>query len=75
MHVVLIGGGYPPVALRPEDRPAYSHALQQAQVGEANEAFSQRLYQRLDATLEEFLSALRDAASPPAGRDGRDGIA
>jgi len=30
MNLVLIRGGYPPVAVRPEDRPAYTRALQDA---------------------------------------------
>jgi hypothetical protein len=29
--LILIRGGYPPVAVRPEDRPAYVGALQEAQ--------------------------------------------
>ena len=27
MNLILIRGGYPPVAVRPVDRPAYIHAL------------------------------------------------
>ena len=33
MNLILIRGGCPPVAVRPEDRPAYVAALQEAQVG------------------------------------------
>ncbi len=33
MNLILIRGGYPPVAVRPEDRPAYIRALQEAQAG------------------------------------------
>ena len=64
MNLILIRGGYPPVAVRPEDRPAYLRALQQAQAGEGTEAFDRLLYERLDATLEEALSALREAIKP-----------
>ena len=61
MNLVLIRGGYPPIAVRPEDRLAYLQALQSAQAGQGDEAFRRLLYQRLDATLEEVLSALRQA--------------
>jgi Fic family protein len=61
MNLVLIRGGYPPVAVRPHDRLAYLHALQEAQAGQGDEAFKRLLYERLDATLGEYLSALRAA--------------
>jgi Fic family protein len=61
MNLVLIRGGYPPVAVRPEDRTAYIRALQQAQAGQGNESFDNLLHQRLNATLDEYLSALRTA--------------
>ena len=66
MNLVLIRGGYPPVAVRPEDRPAYILALQQAQTGQGTALFDRLLYERLHATLGEFLSALR--AALPASR-------
>ena len=66
MNLILIRGGYPPVAVRPEDRPAYIHALQQAQAGKGTEAFERLLHERLDATLDEYLRALREALSAPA---------
>lgn len=59
MNLVLIRGGYPPIAVRPEDRPAYIAALQQSQAGAGNEAFEMLLYRRLDATLDEYTSAFR----------------
>jgi Fic family protein len=61
MNLVLIRGGYPPVAVRPVDRPAYLAALHTAQAGEGTEAFDRLLHERLDATLDEYLTALRDA--------------
>jgi Fic family protein len=65
MNLVLIRGGYPPVAVRPEDRPAYISALQQAQAGRGDEPFARLLYERLDATLGEYLSASREALPVP----------
>lgn len=61
MNLVLIRGGYPPVAVRPEDRLGYIRALQQAQAGQGDEAFDRLLYERLDATLGECLGALQEA--------------
>ena len=58
MNLVLIRGGYPPVAVRPEDRPTYIRALQEAQAGQGSGSFDNLLYERLDATLGEYLSAL-----------------
>ncbi len=59
MNLILIRGGYPPVAVRPEDRPDYIRALQQAQAGHGSKSFNDLLYERLDATLGEYLSALQ----------------
>jgi Fic family protein len=70
MNLVLIRGGYPPVAVRPEDRPAYTHALQDAQAGRGAVGFERLLYERLDATLGEYLEAAQEAliAPKPGGR-------
>jgi Fic family protein len=58
MNLILIRGGYPPVAIRPEDRVAYIRALQKAQAGEGAEDFTRLLYGRLDATLDDYLRVL-----------------
>ena len=58
MNLILIRGGYPPIAVRPEDRPAYILALQQSQMGHGTESFDHLLYERLDATLEDYLGVL-----------------
>ena len=71
MNLILIRGGYPPVAVRPQDRAAYIDALQQAQSGHGHGAFDRLLCERLDATLEEYVSASREALpqpKPPAHR-------
>ena len=58
MNLVLLRSGYPPVAVRPEDRLEYIRSLQQDQAGIAAANFNALLYQRLDATLGDYLSAL-----------------
>jgi Fic family protein len=65
MNLILIRGGYPPVAVRPEDRPAYVGALQEAQAGRGSGRFDRLLYERLDATLGEYLSAAKEVHPAP----------
>jgi Fic family protein len=65
MNLILIRGGYPPVAVRPQDRPAYIRALQDAQAGRGTESFERLLYERLDATLGEYLRASKEALPTP----------
>ncbi len=65
MNLILLRGGYPPVAVRPEDRPAYIASLQDAQAGRGTESFDRLLYARLDATLGEYVSASREALTAP----------
>jgi Fic family protein len=66
MNLILIRGFYPAVAVRPEDRPAYIAALQQAQAGGGSDAFDRLLYERLDATLAEYVNAARQALPAPS---------
>ncbi len=51
----MLRGNYPPVAVRPEDRSAYISASQQAG------SFDRLLYERLNATLGDYLNALKQA--------------
>jgi len=62
-NLILIRGGYPPIAVRPEDRLEYIRALQQEQAGEGAESFNALLYRRLDATLDDYRSVLDPAAA------------
>jgi Fic family protein len=63
MNLMLIRSGYPPITVRPEDRPAYIRALPQAQAGLGTQSLDDLLYQRLDAILGEYLGALEGSAS------------
>ncbi len=65
MNLLLLRGGYPPVAVRPEDRKGYLDALEYASMREDVGPFRSFLYRRLDATLGEYLHALEEAV--PAG--------
>jgi Fic family protein len=57
----LIRGGYPPIAVRPEDRRAYLDALERASLAEDFGAYRWLLHERLDATLMEYLAALSES--------------
>ncbi len=69
MNLILIRGGYAPVAVRPEDRLEYIRSLQREQAGQGAETFNALLYRRLEATLGEYLSALQEAQTPEDKRD------
>lgn len=61
MNLILLRGGYPPVAVRPEDRKTYLDTLEHASLRDDLMPFQTFLHERLDATLDEYLSALREA--------------
>lgn len=63
MNLILIRGGYPPIAVRPEDRPEYIQALQESQAGRGPESFDNLLFERLDATLADYLKVLTQEGS------------
>jgi Fic family protein len=59
MNLVLMRAGYPPIPIRPEDRLAYIQALQESQAGLGDASFEALMYQRLDATLDDYLTTLK----------------
>jgi Fic family protein len=61
MNLMLIRGGYPPVAVRPEDRKPYLDALERGSLSNDLQPFQTFMYERLDATLDEYLNALQEA--------------
>ncbi len=64
MNLRLIRAGYPPVAVRPEDRKAYLDVLEHASLNEDLGPFQAFMHHRLDATLREYVSALEQAIPP-----------
>jgi Fic family protein len=73
MNLLLLREGYPPVAVRPEDRKTYLDTLEQASMREDIKPFQTFMHQRLDATLGEYLSALQEALPTEPKRDKPDG--
>jgi len=65
MNLMLIRGGYPPVAVRPEDRKTYLDALERGSLAKDLRPFQTFMHERLDSTLGEYLSALREALPQP----------
>jgi Fic family protein len=64
MNLMLIRTGYPPVAVRSEDRKTYLDALERGSLADDLGPFQGLLHERLEATLEEYVSALREALPP-----------
>ncbi len=65
MNLMLIRFGYPPVAVRPEDRKQYLDALEQGSLSSDLAPFQRLLHERLDATLDAYVAAVRQAAIAP----------
>jgi len=64
MNVLLIRGGYPPVAVRPEDRKTYLDTLEFASTKDDIGPYQTFMHKRLDATLGEYLRALQEGLPP-----------
>jgi Fic family protein len=60
MNLLLIRGGYPPVAVRLEDRKAYLDCLERASLAQDFEPYQLLMHQRLDATLQDYLDVLSE---------------
>ena len=65
MNLLLIREGYPPVAVRPEDRKAYLDALERGSLTGDPRPFQSFMHERLDAALDEYLSTLGEALPEP----------
>lgn len=61
MNLLLLRAGYPPVPIRPEDRKIYLDVLEQGSLTGDLHPFQRFMHERLDMTLEVYLSALQEA--------------
>ncbi len=57
-NLMLLRAGYPPVAIRPEDRKTYLDSLEHASLSDVLDSFYSLMYERLDATLEDYVTRL-----------------
>ncbi len=64
MNLLLLREGYPPVAVRPEDRIPYLEALERSSESDDLRPFQSFMHGRLDATLDAYLGLLRQALPP-----------
>ena len=60
MNLLLLREGYPPIAIRPEDRKSYLDTLEHGSMRDDLAPFQTLMHQRLDDTLVEYLSALNE---------------
>ena len=65
MNLLLVRGGYPPVAVRPQDRKTYLDALERGSLAGDLRPFQNFMHEQLDATLAEYLRALQEALPQP----------
>jgi len=63
MNLLLFRGGYPPVPIRPEQRSAYLDGLERASTAGDDAPYRRFMFDRLDATLSEYLSVLGEASN------------
>lgn len=66
MNLMLVKAGYPPIAVRPEDRKTYLDALERGSLAEDLCPFQSFMHERLDATLGEYLCVVREALPDPS---------
>ncbi len=60
-NLALVRCGYPPIAVRPEDRKIYLDALEHGSMAQDLQPFQTFMHTRLEATLGEYLGALQEA--------------
>lgn len=65
MNLLLIRGGYPPVPMRRKIRKTYLNSLERSLLTGDRRPYRVLMYQRLDATLGEYLSTLQEALPHP----------
>ncbi len=70
MNLLLLRQGYPPIAVRPEDRKPYLDALERGSLSGDLRLFQSFMHERLNAVLDEYLSTLAEAlpVPDPSGR-------
>lgn len=58
MNLLLLRAGYPPLVVRPEDRPDYLEALEKRQLHEDASDYHAFMLRRLEASLDDYLRLL-----------------
>ena len=61
MNLLLIRAGYPPIAVRPDDRTSYIDAIEEAQLTENDSTYRLLMIDRLRETLVDYLEVVSEA--------------
>lgn len=61
MNLLLMRAGYPPMVIRPEDRPDYLDALEATGHG-ARQSYDELMFSRLEAALDDYLGFLAEGS-------------
>lgn len=61
MNLILVRGGYPPVAVRPEDRERYLDTLEHASLKKDREPFQAFMQGRLEDTMKDYVALFDEA--------------
>jgi Fic family protein len=64
MNLLLMRGGYPPMVILPEERPDYIDSLEKSQLIGDKTDYDDFMYDKLDASLDQYVGFLRDGGSP-----------
>jgi Fic family protein len=64
MNLLLLKAGYPPLVVRPEDRPDYLEAIEKHQLHDDASDYQTFMLRRLDASLDDYLRFLESSHGP-----------
>ena len=70
MNLILMRAGYPPLVIRPEDRPDYLEAIETFQLREDQEPYQAFMLRRLEASLDDYLTFLEPGNIPGKKPEG-----
>ncbi len=73
MNLMLVRGGYRPVAIGTAERLAYLATLERSQLTGDDRPFQLFMHERLEATMREYVTTVRQAAENAAALEGVDG--
>ena len=73
MNLLLVRGGYVPIAVRPKDRNTYLEALEEGSTTGDVARFDAFLFERLDATLTDYLEAVSEGREAGPSHKAVDG--
>lgn len=68
-NLLLVRGGYPPVAIGPEHREAYISAIESAQLTGDTASYSTFMSTRLADTMEDYIAAIGEAGGTTKQRE------